>query len=117
MVHMMLDPLRNPDSDKMLESGEVFQKNRKWISSVVSCLISLISVVFTQFALFLLPLILPAASFLVLLPLSALVLVIVVSLGRFCKRVVGMRASAPAFVFFSILFIWTVYFSVVRQDE
>ncbi|GFP96174.1 palmitoyltransferase erf2 [Phtheirospermum japonicum] len=100
----------------MLESGEVvvFNQNRKFKPSIISCLVSLISVFITQFTLSLLPFILPASSFLALLPLSGVLLVTVVGLGRFCKRVAGVRASAPAFVFFSILFIWSVYFSVVR---
>ncbi|KAL3628057.1 hypothetical protein CASFOL_028159 [Castilleja foliolosa] len=89
--------------------------DREHKPSIISCLVSLISVFFTQFTLSLLPLILPASSFLALLPLSGAVLVVVVGLGRFCKRVAGVRASPPAFVLFSILFIWSVYFYVVRQ--
>ncbi|KAI3461534.1 hypothetical protein Pfo_018197 [Paulownia fortunei] len=101
----------------MLESDEevLIHQNPKWNSSIISCLVSLISVLFTQFTLSLLPLFLPTSSFLTLLPLSAVLLVIVVGLGRFFKRVAGVRASAPAFVVFCIFFIWAVYISVVRQ--
>ncbi|PIN22006.1 DHHC-type Zn-finger protein [Handroanthus impetiginosus] len=96
------------------EQGLSYQ-SPKWKSSIISCLVSLISVFFTQFTLSLLPLFLPISSFLALLPLSALLLVIVVGIGRFCKRVAGVRASAPAFVFFSIILIWAFYIYVVRQ--
>ncbi|KAL1558056.1 protein S-acyltransferase [Salvia divinorum] len=46
---------------------------------------------------------------------QTVLLVLVMGLGRLCKRVAGVRASAPAFVFFSILFVWAVYISVVRR--
>ncbi|GER25661.1 S-acyltransferase [Striga asiatica] len=90
-------------------------ENRKWKFSILGCLVSFISVLCTQLTLSFLPLILPTASLFTLLPLSALLLVIVVGLGRFCKRAAGVRASAPAFVFLSILFVWALYFFVIRQ--
>ncbi|KAG8371436.1 hypothetical protein BUALT_Bualt13G0087400 [Buddleja alternifolia] len=88
-------------------------QNSTW--KIISCLVSLISVCFTQFTFSLLPLFLPASSSLTLLPLSALLLVIVVGFGRLCKNIAGVRASAPAFVFFTIFFVWALYISVVRQ--
>ncbi|KAL7127417.1 hypothetical protein ABFS83_14G251500 [Erythranthe nasuta] len=101
----------------MVESDEEFalHQNPKWKKhSIASYLVSLVSVSVTQFTFTLLPLFLPASSFLTLLPLSAVLLLIVVGFGRICKRVAGVRASAPAFVFLTIFFIWAVYLSVVR---
>ncbi|CAA2987759.1 probable palmitoyltransferase ZDHHC12 isoform X1 [Olea europaea subsp. europaea] len=84
-------------------------------SLMISCLASLISVFFIQFTLFVLALFLPTSSFFTLLPLTALLIVILVGLGRCCKRLVGVKACAPAFVFLSILFLWVVYISVIRR--
>ncbi|KAH6814565.1 hypothetical protein C2S51_023583 [Perilla frutescens var. frutescens] len=98
------------------EEEMVLRQNPNWKkSSIISCLVSLISVFFTQLCLSLIPLFVPTSSFLALLPLSAVLLVVVMGLGRLCKKVAGVRASAPAFVFFSIFFIWAVYIYVVRQ--
>ncbi|KAL8525642.1 hypothetical protein ACS0TY_015035 [Phlomoides rotata] len=109
--------VQNPDCDEIVESDKevVLHQNQKWKSSIISCLVSLISLLFTQFTLSLLPLLLPFIILLLLLPLSALLLVIVVGLGRFCKNVAGVRASPPAFVFFSIFYIWAIYIFVVRK--
>ncbi|CAL5361274.1 unnamed protein product [Camellia sinensis] len=41
----------------------------------------------------------------------------VTSVGRYCKRLVGVGESAPAFVFFNIIFIWGVYIGLVRQER
>lgn len=48
---------------------------------------------------------------------SVLVLVAVAGLGRCCKGLLGVRASAPAFVFINILFVWSVYMIVVRKGN
>ncbi|THG04401.1 hypothetical protein TEA_029249 [Camellia sinensis var. sinensis] len=45
----------------------------------------------------------------------AVALLGVTGVGRCCKRLVGVGASAPAFVFFNIIFIWGVYIGLVRQ--
>ncbi|CAK9177050.1 unnamed protein product [Ilex paraguariensis] len=79
------------------------------------CVVSLISVFLTQFALYMVPHLFPLSSLLTLLSLSVLVLMAVVGFGRCCKKLVGVRASAPAFVFFNILSIWCVHIAVVRQ--
>ncbi|KAL2487520.1 putative protein S-acyltransferase 23 [Forsythia ovata] len=84
-------------------------------SLITGCFASLISVFFIQFTLFMLPIFFPTSSFITLLPLAALLIVIVVGLGRCCKKLVGAKASAPAFVFFSIFFIWVVHISVIRK--
>ncbi|KAE8039040.1 hypothetical protein FH972_011488 [Carpinus fangiana] len=47
--------------------------------------------------------------------LLALVLLVVVGLGRWFRRLVGFYASAPAFVFFNVLFVWAVYLVVLRR--
>ena len=46
---------------------------------------------------------------------TALALLGVTGVGRCCKRLVGVGESAPAFVFFNIIFIWGVYIGLVRQ--
>lgn len=36
-------------------------------------------------------------------------------IGRRCKRLFGLRGSAPAFVFANLFFIWCVYVFVIQQ--
>ncbi|KAJ6904883.1 palmitoyltransferase Hip14 isoform X2 [Populus alba x Populus x berolinensis] len=79
------------------------------------CTVSCILVLLTQFALTLVPHFFPASSLLVQLTLSVVVLVFVLGLGRWCRRIVGVYASAPALVFFNLIFIWAVYIFIVRQ--
>lgn len=79
------------------------------------CAVSCILVLLTQFALTLVPHFFPASSLLVQLTLSVVVLVFVLGLGRWCRRIVGVYASAPALVFFNLIFIWAVYIFIVRQ--
>ncbi|KAH1115241.1 hypothetical protein J1N35_008619 [Gossypium stocksii] len=86
-----------------------------WSKSIGRCTVSFISVLLTQLALFLVPLFFSASPVLIQLTLSALVLVVVLGLGGWCKRLLGFNASAPAFVFCSIFFIWGVYIAIVRQ--
>ncbi|KAG8496360.1 hypothetical protein CXB51_007599 [Gossypium anomalum] len=86
-----------------------------WSKSIGRCTVSFISVLLTQLALFLVPLFCSASPILIQLTLSALVLVVVLGFGGWCKRLLGFNASAPAFVFCSILFIWGVYIAIVRQ--
>ncbi|KZV42709.1 putative protein S-acyltransferase 15 [Dorcoceras hygrometricum] len=100
-----------PDSELM------YTRNPKSGSLIKSCLVSMISVFITHLTLFLLPRFLPTSSILTLLPLAALLIVAVVGLGRCCRKVVGLKVSAPAFVFFSIFFTWAVYVYVVRQGK
>ncbi|KAK8306764.1 hypothetical protein V6Z12_D03G149200 [Gossypium hirsutum] len=86
-----------------------------WSKSIGRCTVSFISVLLTQLALFLVPLFFSASPILIQLTLSALVLVVVLGFGGWCKRLLGFNASAPAFVFCSIFFIWGVYIAIVRQ--
>ncbi|TYI35151.1 hypothetical protein ES332_A03G056700v1 [Gossypium tomentosum] len=86
-----------------------------WSKSIGRCTVSFISVLLTQLALFLVPLFFSASPILIQLTLSALVLVVVLGFGGWCKRLLGFNASAPAFVFCSIFFIWGVHIAIVRQ--
>ncbi|KAJ8750480.1 hypothetical protein K2173_015624 [Erythroxylum novogranatense] len=84
-------------------------------NSIGRCSISCVFVLVTQFALSLVPRFFYASSLLAQLALSGFVLLLVVGLGRWFRRLVGVYASAPAFVFFSLLFVWGVYIVLVRQ--
>ncbi|XP_056165912.1 uncharacterized protein LOC130137772 isoform X3 [Syzygium oleosum] len=84
-------------------------------SSIGRCVASGISVFLTQFTLALIPHFFHASPLLIQLTLSALVLVVVVGLGGRCRRVLGVYASAPAFVVMSIVYIWAVYVTVIRE--
>ncbi|GMH12289.1 hypothetical protein Nepgr_014130 [Nepenthes gracilis] len=79
------------------------------------CAISCIFVVLTQFALLLLPLFLSSLSLFVQLLISGMVLLFVAGCGKCFRRLLQVHASAPAFVFFNILFIWGVYVALIRQ--
>ncbi|KAK8596356.1 hypothetical protein V6N12_064851 [Hibiscus sabdariffa] len=95
-----------------------FYDQRKVLASSKSigrCTISCISVLLTQFALLLVPLFFSSSPLFIQLTLSALILLIVLGSGGWCRRVLGFRASAPAFVFFSVFFVWGVYFAIVRK--
>ncbi|XP_048137080.1 palmitoyltransferase ZDHHC12-like isoform X2 [Rhodamnia argentea] len=84
-------------------------------SSIGRCIASCISVFLTQFTLALIPRFLYTSPLLIQLALSALVLVVVLGLGGRCRRVLGVSASAPAFVVLSIIYIWAIYVTVVRE--
>ncbi|KAG5238197.1 palmitoyltransferase [Salix suchowensis] len=79
------------------------------------CTVSCILVLLTQFSLTLVPHFFPASSLLIQLTLSVVVLVFVLGLGRWCRRIVGVYTSAPALVLFNLIFIWAVYIFIVRQ--
>ncbi|CAL8999229.1 unnamed protein product [Prunus brigantina] len=80
------------------------------------CIVSCIFVFLTQLVLSLVPRFFSASSFLTQLALSALLLLLFLGFGGWCRRrLLQVRASAPAFVFFNILFIWGFYVSVIRQ--
>ncbi|CAL5426694.1 unnamed protein product [Camellia sinensis] len=89
---------------KMVEIGNQRQRTVASSNSIGRCLISFASSSLTQLSLFLLP------SF------FRLALLGVTGVGRCCKRLVGVAESAPAFVFFNIIFIWGVYIGLVRQE-
>ncbi|XVF68745.1 hypothetical protein PTKIN_Ptkin11bG0026200 [Pterospermum kingtungense] len=86
-----------------------------WSKLIGRCTISCISVLLSQFALCLVPLFFPASPILIQLTLSALVLLVVLGFGGSCRRLLGFHGSAPAFVFFTIFFVWGVYIAIIRQ--
>ncbi|PSR86700.1 Protein S-acyltransferase 23 [Actinidia chinensis var. chinensis] len=107
-------PVTGLEELKMAESED--RRNRRtWPNLIGRCLVSLIIFSQTQLALYMVPFFIPNSSVLSLLSLSAMVLLVLTGVGRFCKRLLRVRASAPAFVFLNILFIWGVYVGVVRQ--
>ncbi|GAB2274356.1 hypothetical protein Dimus_009120 [Dionaea muscipula] len=104
---------------KMLELGLGlglgFERNRRTLQSSISgAAISCVFVFITQFSLLLVPKYFPSWPLPAQLFLSGIVLVSVTGVGKLCKRILRVRASAPAFIFFTILFIWAVYLVVVR---
>lgn len=85
------------------------------LSLIGRCIISCIFVLITQFTLSLVPRFFAASPFIVQFTLSVLVVLLVQTLCGWCRRLLGVCASAPASVFFNILFIWGFYTAVVRQ--
>ncbi|KAJ0084027.1 hypothetical protein Patl1_30898 [Pistacia atlantica] len=79
------------------------------------CIVSFIFVVLTQFAISLVPRFFSDSPFFIQLTLSALVLLVVVGIGGWSRRILRVYASAPAFVFLNILFIWGSYVAVIRR--
>ncbi|XP_075634271.1 uncharacterized protein LOC142606812 isoform X3 [Castanea sativa] len=90
------------------------RKPLEWWKLIGRCTVSCISVLLSQLALSLVPRFFSASPLFIQLILSALVLLVVVGLGRCSKRLLGVSGSAAAFVFFNILFIWAVYLAVLR---
>ncbi|XP_074591202.1 uncharacterized protein LOC141847121 isoform X2 [Curcuma longa] len=80
-----------------------------------STLFSCSLVLFSQFALALVPWLFPSISFLAMLPIAALIIAVTILLGRFLRRRFGVSASAPALVLFNILFMWGVYVTIIRK--
>ncbi|XP_050213703.1 uncharacterized protein LOC126665061 isoform X3 [Mercurialis annua] len=68
--------------------------------------VSFILVIFTHFSLSLIPRFFSTSLLLLQLTLSGF--------GGWCRRILGVNASAPAFVFFNLFFVWSVYFFVIR---
>ncbi|XP_062084938.1 uncharacterized protein LOC133791064 [Humulus lupulus] len=92
------------------------RKSSAWPSLIARCFVSCNMVLLTQFALSLVPRYFSASSSLLpQLSLSALVLLVVMGLGGWFRRLLGIHASAPAFVFFNILFIWCFYVFIIRK--
>ncbi|XP_042409199.1 uncharacterized protein LOC121998361 isoform X3 [Zingiber officinale] len=80
-----------------------------------STLFSCSLVLFSQFALALVPWLFPFISFLAMLPIAALIILVTILLGRFLRRRLGVSASAPALVLFNVLFMWGVYVTIIRK--
>ncbi|KAK1286053.1 hypothetical protein QJS10_CPB20g00934 [Acorus calamus] len=84
-------------------------------SSQSKLFISSFFVLFTHLALSMVPRLFASLSLLSMLPISGLALLGTLVFGRFFRRVVGVSASAPAFVLFNLIFVWGVYVSVIRK--
>ncbi|CAK9314500.1 unnamed protein product [Citrullus colocynthis] len=92
------------------------KKQANWPELIGRCAVSLILVLLTQCTQFLVPHFFSDSYFFIQLLLSALILLAVASAAGWCRRLLRVRSSAPAFVFCSVLFVWLVYMAVVRQD-
>ncbi|KAI3985126.1 hypothetical protein MKX01_027212 [Papaver californicum] len=97
--------------------GLGFQKDFKFSwKSIYSSLISCTFVIISQLSLTLIPHYFSSSPLLFQLCLSVILLLIVTVLCRIPKRLLNIYASAPAFVFFSIFFIWIVHNLVIRTS-
>ncbi|XP_076912166.1 uncharacterized protein LOC143570391 [Bidens hawaiensis] len=83
--------------------------------SISRSTVSFLCVCFAHFALYLLSSFFHSFNIITLLFLSVIVLLGLTVIGRRCKKLFGVRGSAPAFVFMNILFVWSVYVVVIRQ--
>lgn len=96
--------------------GLGFQRRRRSSPEILSAsLVSLILFLVSQFSLAMVPRLLPWLSLVGMLPVSALVLLAIVGLGRFSRRLLGVSQSAPAMVVFHLLFLWGVYVTMIRE--
>lgn len=77
--------------------------------------VSVVFVCFAHFALYLISSFFKSSNIITLLLLSVMVLVGIAAIGRRCKKLFGLRGSAPAFVYVNLLFIWCVYVIVIQQ--
>ncbi|XP_022947310.1 probable palmitoyltransferase ZDHHC12 isoform X1 [Cucurbita moschata] len=91
------------------------KKSANWPGLIGRCVVSFILVLLTQFSQFLVPQFFFDLPVFIQLLLSALLLLAVVGAVGWCRRLLRVRASAPAFVFFSVLFVWVVYIAIVRR--
>ncbi|KAG7035411.1 hypothetical protein SDJN02_02207 [Cucurbita argyrosperma subsp. argyrosperma] len=91
------------------------KKSANWPELIGRCVVSFILVLLTQFSQFLVPQFFFDLPVFIQLLLSALLLLAVVGAVGWCRRLLRVRASAPAFVFFSVLFVWVVYIAIVRR--
>ncbi|WOL08431.1 putative palmitoyltransferase ZDHHC12 isoform X2 [Canna indica] len=88
---------------------------RSPLEHIGSALISGSLVLFFHVALAMVPRLFLSLSLLSMLPIAALVMVVTILLGRCLRHLLGLSASAPAFVLFNILFLWGVYITKIRQ--
>nr|XP_043619061.1 palmitoyltransferase ZDHHC12-A-like isoform X2 [Erigeron canadensis] len=77
--------------------------------------VSLVCVCLSHLSIYVLCSFFPFSNVIILLILSVMVLVGMAVIGRRCKRLFGLRGSAPAFVFSNLLFMWCVYILVIQQ--
>ncbi|KAM7259421.1 hypothetical protein ACFE04_015162 [Oxalis oulophora] len=96
------------------------------VNRIGVCTVSCVLVLITQFTLSLVPRFFSNSPFLFQLSLSGLMMFLVLGFGKCSKRMIlggvhsssssSSSSSAPAFVFFSLCFIWGVYVFVLRHD-
>lgn len=77
--------------------------------------ISFIVTLLSQFSLLLVPFFSPSRSLLSNLFFSGVLLLTLVVIAKAFKRLLNLRASAPALVFCNILYIWFVYLATLQQ--
>ncbi|XP_057536404.1 uncharacterized protein LOC130814306 [Amaranthus tricolor] len=82
---------------------------------LIRCLISCFTGTITQLALIFVPHFFPLPSLLSQFIISASVFSITLGIFQYIRVLLKIRASAPAFVLFHIIFIWVVYLSVISQ--
>jgi len=126
----------------MVGQGDDHRRREISPETVFRCMISCISAIVTQLSLLLIPSFFPSLSLFFLLLLSgsafsllicfdfwmitslievflvdfaAMVVVLAIGSVQYCRRLLGVRASAPASVFLHIIFIWAVYLGVIRE--
>ncbi|CAA6655391.1 unnamed protein product [Spirodela intermedia] len=81
------------------------------IRLLISCFLALQS----QLALVAVPRYLSFLPLLAMLPISGVVMMATLGLGRCCRGLFGISAYAPALVLFHTLFLWGAYISVIRE--
>uniref|UniRef100_A0A7N0U444 S-acyltransferase n=1 Tax=Kalanchoe fedtschenkoi TaxID=63787 RepID=A0A7N0U444_KALFE len=81
----------------------------------VRCSVSGASVLLSQIGLAAVPRLIHARSLIEHAVVSGCVLAGVFVLGRLCKRLLGVKASAPAVVILHAVFLWGVYLAVIRR--
>ncbi|XP_026427287.1 uncharacterized protein LOC113323218 isoform X5 [Papaver somniferum] len=97
--------------------GLGFQKDLKFSwKSIYPMLISCIFVIISQLSLTLIPHSFSSSPLLLQLCFSVALLLIITVLCRIPKRLLKIYASAPAFVFFNIFFMWIVHNLVIRTS-
>lgn len=77
--------------------------------------VSFVCVCLAQLALYLISSFFASSSIIIPFIFSVMTLIAMATLGRRCKRLYGLRGSAPAFVIANLLFIWFAYVIVIRQ--
>lgn len=78
-------------------------------------MVSFVCVCLAQFVLYLISSFFASSNIILPFFLSVMALVGMAAIGRRCKRLFGLRGSAPAFVLANLFFIWCVYVTVIRQ--
>ncbi|XP_074304243.1 uncharacterized protein LOC141638958 [Silene latifolia] len=89
------------------------QKNMSEI--IFRCTVSAILGIFTHLALLSIPYFFGAFSLFFQIISSVAVVLIAVIVGQLVRRFLGVRASAPAFLIFHMIFIWLAYIIIIAR--